>query len=82
MEIGVKKMKSKDGAIAEFLIDCKIRKTKKDDKRGWYICNHYGHLYLHKDGIIYDGVQGEVAFWETKEAATEFYYKWGLELRK
>jgi len=67
---------SQKAAVADFLNNgCKIHKTEKDD-RGWYLCNTVGHLYLHSDGKIRNGVKDSSAFWGTEEAASEFYRKW------
>ena len=61
---------------------CKISKTRDDDPRGWYIvANNPGTLYLHKDGIIRNGVidsdiPADSAFWPTKKEATKFYQDW------
>ena len=67
---------SQKAAIADFLNNgCKIHKTEKDD-RGWYLCNMAGHLYLHSNGQIHNGVKDSSAFWETEESASDFYRKW------
>ena len=66
---------SQKAAIADFLDNgCKIHET--DNDRGWYLCNMQGHLYLHNDGMIHNGVKDSSAFWGTEEEATDFYRNW------
>lgn len=53
---------------------------KNRSSRGYFICEPVnGIWYLHHDGKVKRGVIGDSAkpaFWETEEAANEFFNNW------